>query len=257
MKYQVRCDMDGASESFPIESTTEDEAIEEAEDRCQAWLEDGGWDTSDGTVWAEARWSLWVEGEGGDAPIMKGFASVTIHPDAPVCVGDHDHVWASPHDVVGGSKSNPGVHGHGGGVIIKEVCARCGAYVITDTWAQNPDTGEEGLRSVEYRDADEESGSWIEAREERLLERVERLGEETAREAIAEGWDSREDYELTKVDTDTIREIMRDLGDPRADDDWCYAPEGREVVRAFFAGVERVAADYALDAYEAAGEEVE
>jgi hypothetical protein len=62
----------------------------------------------------------------------------------------HDHDWQSPHALVGGLKENPGVRGHGGGVVIHEVCVHCGTLRVTDTWAQNPSTGEEGLESVRY-----------------------------------------------------------------------------------------------------------
>jgi len=79
----------------------------------------------------------------------------------PDCASGHDHDWCSPLEVVGGCKSNPGVHGHGGGVVITEVCSHCGCYRVTDTWAQRPDTGQQGLTSVEYRDADDASTAWV------------------------------------------------------------------------------------------------
>ena len=47
---------------------------------------------------------------------------------------------------------DPGVHGHGGGVLITEVCRHCGCKRTTDTWAQNPETGVDGLRSVSYEE---------------------------------------------------------------------------------------------------------
>jgi hypothetical protein len=62
--------------------------------------------------------------------------------------------------VVGGHRDNPGVFGHDGGVIIREVCRHCAAYRVTDTWAQNPATGEQGLESVTYEEADEDSRAW-------------------------------------------------------------------------------------------------
>ena len=45
---------------------------------------------------------------------------------------------------------NPGVWGHGGGVIIEEHCTRCDATRTTDTWAQDGSTGQQGLTSVSY-----------------------------------------------------------------------------------------------------------
>lgn len=77
--------------------------------------------------------------------------TVTIDPEAPPCDDDSpDHDWQSPIEIVGGIVENPGVWGHGGGVTITECCMRCGCRRVTDTWAQRGDTGEQGLRSVEY-----------------------------------------------------------------------------------------------------------
>jgi len=44
----------------------------------------------------------------------------------------------------------------------REVCAHCGAYRDTDTWAQDPETGEQGLTSITYLPADEQSEEWAE-----------------------------------------------------------------------------------------------
>lgn len=89
--------------------------------------------------------------------------TVEIEPDEPDCTHEDGHDWQSPHEVVGGIEENPGVQGHGGGVVFTEVCAHCGAYRITDTWAQRPDTGEQGLHEVAYREADDESRTWVES----------------------------------------------------------------------------------------------
>jgi len=80
--------------------------------------------------------------------------TVAIDPDEPDCV-DVAHRWRSPHRLVGGIAENPGVWGHGGGVMITECCMRCGCARLTDTWAQDPETGEQGLTSVRY-----EPGRW-------------------------------------------------------------------------------------------------
>jgi hypothetical protein len=85
-----------------------------------------------------------------------------VDPEEPDCsAADHD--WCSPIEVVGGIDSNPGVWGHGGGVKITEVCRHCGGYRITDTWAQRQDTGEQGLESVEYHEADDASLAWVDS----------------------------------------------------------------------------------------------
>jgi hypothetical protein len=75
---------------------------------------------------------------------------VAVDPDEPKCGEGGEHDWQSPYDLVGGCKSNPGVWGHGGGVVINEACVRCGCKRVTDTWAQDGETGEQGLRGVSY-----------------------------------------------------------------------------------------------------------
>lgn len=94
------------------------------------------------------------------APGERNCITITIDAEEPDCSGD-DHDWQSPIGVVGGIKENPGVCGNGGGVIVMEVCAHCGRYRETNTWAQRPDTGEQGLTEVSYRDADERSLEWV------------------------------------------------------------------------------------------------
>jgi hypothetical protein len=46
------------------------------------------------------------------------------------------------------------VRGHGGGVVVSEVCQRCGIERVTDTWAQDPTDGQQGLEAVCYRRPD-------------------------------------------------------------------------------------------------------
>lgn len=84
-----------------------------------------------------------------------------IDPSEPECIEGEEHDWRSPYSVLGGLKENPGVWGHGGGIIIKTVCAHCGAYKIDDSWAQNPENGEQGLDSVEYHAPDDVSLAWL------------------------------------------------------------------------------------------------
>lgn len=83
--------------------------------------------------------------------------TIEIEPDEPGCT-EREHEWASDYDVVGGCESNPGVRGHGGGVLITEYCRHCGCGRTTDTWAQDQGTGEEGLTSVSY-----EPGAFVDA----------------------------------------------------------------------------------------------
>jgi hypothetical protein len=96
------------------------------------------------------------QGEKQTMTIDWGTELVSIHPPEPPCWAD-EHSWSAPRAIVGGIESNPGVYGHGGGVVMHEVCKFCGRYRTIDTWAQDRETGTQGLRSVEYRDADDES----------------------------------------------------------------------------------------------------
>jgi len=92
--------------------------------------------------------------------------TIEIEPREPDCEDGQTHDWQSPHEVVGGLEENPGVHGHGGGVVITEICAHCGLYRVTDTWAQDRETGEQGLTSVAYQEADDASSEWVSSRAE-------------------------------------------------------------------------------------------
>ena len=110
----------------------------------------------DGTIWVDALATDMISGESVSE-------TVTLEPEAPDCADGHDHDWQSPHEVVGGDRANPGVYGHGGGVVITEVCRHCGCYRVQDTWAQRRDTGERGLESTTYREADDRSLTWVDS----------------------------------------------------------------------------------------------
>ena len=140
---------EGGHQYANISADDIDEALEEARSNV-----DRSNYTCEGTIWIDVEVVDIVTGENGAATVM-------LEPEEPDCVDGHDHDWQSPYSVLGGIKDNPGVWGHGGGVIIKECCAHCGAYRVTDTWAQRQDTGEQGLTSVEYEDADEDSRWWL------------------------------------------------------------------------------------------------
>jgi hypothetical protein len=96
-----------------------------------------------GTLWISVQVTCEETGE-------EESDTVTLDEDAPDCESGEEHDWQSPHSLVGGLTENPGVHGHGGGVLITEVCSHCGCKRVTDTWAQNSQTGEQGLHSVTY-----------------------------------------------------------------------------------------------------------
>jgi hypothetical protein len=88
---------------------------------------------------------VYVECDDGTDEIV----TVTVEPDEPSCShGGHD--WRAPHEIVGGLEENPGVRGHGAGVIMTRVCMNCGCGRHTDTWAQNREDGTQGHTSVRY-----------------------------------------------------------------------------------------------------------
>lgn len=106
--------------------------------------------------------TIWIDVAVRNIDDDSDFAGTTValDPKPPRCDGE-DHQWAAPHELLGGCRESPGVSGHGGGVIIREVCRHCGIYRITDTWAQRQDTGEQGLRSTRYLPADDASLAWL------------------------------------------------------------------------------------------------
>lgn len=129
---------DGSGVVTDLEAETDEEALDAARDDIKS----GDWDLSEGTIWVSGDVYL------GDDLVDS--VTVALAPEEPECADGHTHDWASPHWLVGGLKENPGVQGNGGGVIYTEACPHCGAQKVTDTWAQNPETGEQGLTSVKY-----------------------------------------------------------------------------------------------------------
>jgi hypothetical protein len=135
--YTLRM-LDGSGVELEIKAASDEAAKEEARD----WARDGDWDVQS-TIWVSVR-VLDADGEDVDD------VTVEINPPEPKCSSAEGHDWQSPIEIVGGIEENPGVWGHGGGVKIYVVCMRCGCGRITDTWAQDSDTGRQGLTSVEY-----------------------------------------------------------------------------------------------------------
>jgi len=128
-----------------------------AAEAAEVFVNSGNWPAHDKTTWHHVR--VWPLGKDRGSDHAEDH-TVTLHPVEPAC-SCGPHVWCAPHEVVGGLKENPGVQGHGGGVVIREVCQHCGVYRITDTWAQDPATGEQGLESIRYEEADEASEAWV------------------------------------------------------------------------------------------------
>ena len=130
MRYQGSCDDGGIWEQDTADLDPED--WRSGEETMTTWV----------TVYLLDTWT-------GEAVSKR----VTIDPVEPDCTRGDDHSWRAwpPGDEHGG------VRGHGGSVIVTEACQHCGAYRLTDYWAQDPMTGEQGLESIEYRPADAES----------------------------------------------------------------------------------------------------
>lgn len=123
-----------------VESPSAEEALEEARSN----VDRSNYPDLEGTIWIDVSVRCKETGE-------EDSDTVACEAEEPECTSDAtEHNWQSPHDIVGGIEENPGVWGHGGGVIILEVCIQCGCERTTDTWAQNPETGEQGLTSVSY-----------------------------------------------------------------------------------------------------------
>jgi hypothetical protein len=126
------------------ETTIQAESDEMAKEAARDWAREGDYDL-DSTIWISARV---LDADGDDVADV----TVSIDPVPPKCSDSsrEGHDWQSPFSIVGGLESNPGVWGHGGGVIINEVCMRCGCARTTDTWAQDRATGKQGLTSISY-----------------------------------------------------------------------------------------------------------
>lgn len=139
----------------------------EVEGELQAWTEGGDWETSEGTFWV-VDYASAIDPV-TDREIDENTVNVRVEfqPEEPGCKRNREHDWQSPYSVLGGCKENPGVRGNGGGVVYREVCAHCGKYRVTDTWAQDPSTGIQGLTSVGYEDADDDSREWARSRSTR------------------------------------------------------------------------------------------
>lgn len=128
-----------------------------ASEARRAYVDSANWGVVDETTWVGVRaWrrlvALLADGAvvTDDDSLDDGFGRVAIEPEEPPCADGHDHDFRSPHWLVGGCDSNPGVWGHGGGVIMRAGCRHCGCGCVVDTWAQDPEDGTQGLTSTRY-----------------------------------------------------------------------------------------------------------
>lgn len=127
--------------------------FESGQEAAQDYVDTGEWNMDEEsescwiTVWA---WREGIDIDGDIVQVDRDSYTIRVDPDEPECSDGEDHDWQSPLEIVGGIKENPGVWGHGGGVVIQEVCMRCGCGKLIDTWAQDPQNGRQGLTSVSY-----------------------------------------------------------------------------------------------------------
>jgi len=131
-RYRL-CQPGGVQEQ--IEAGSDEEALEAARD----WVEGGDWEVT-ATTWVH------VDVYGVDPRRLVDTVTVKINPEEPPCEAGAPHHWQDD----GAPGFGSVVAGHGGGVILRDRCDRCGVRRIVDTWAQDRETGRQGLRSVEY-----------------------------------------------------------------------------------------------------------
>lgn len=142
--------------------------VDDPYDAAEEYTNDEAYPRESQTYWIRVRvWRCGYALSGKDKLDFveeDHFIRITKEPEELPCTCDTGHEWCTPYEVLGGIKENPGCWGHGGGVRYREVCRHCGSYMTVDTWAQDPETGEQGLKSVSYEPADEKSLAWIERR---------------------------------------------------------------------------------------------
>lgn len=149
---------DGFAELEYPEAESHQEAAEE-------YVETGEWGDRTSTQWIDvvvAKRRVLPNGE--IERFDEESVTVTLSAEEPPCLSGYEHEWVSPLSVVGGCQENPGVFASGGGARSVNICKHCGIYREDDTWAQRGDTGEQGLYSVSYRQADEKSLEWVETK---------------------------------------------------------------------------------------------
>jgi hypothetical protein len=143
-----------------------------------------------------------VDADADGDDVVVDSLRVQVDPGEPDCADDHEHHWISPHWLLGGVQENPGVVGHGGGVVCTEVCRHCGCARVTDTWATDPEDGTQGHTTVSY-----EAGRYADD----LIER----GAEAARRGDVVDLDQkgalyRIGYEAVRADADADAEADAD-----------------------------------------------
>ena len=138
---------EGVDESVMLEARTLPEAVKEARALVKEAME------VDRTEYVEAIVRSVTPGTEEPIDIED---SITHRMDPEPAHEPND--WRSPHELLGGLKENPGVQGHGGGVIVEEIDANSGIKRITNTWDQGQ--GPEPVETIRYEDPTNESLEW-------------------------------------------------------------------------------------------------
>lgn len=97
------------------------------------YVEGGDYESRDRTYWVLVKVST-----DDDQWTIR----VAIAPSEPPCKHGYKHRW-----------DNRGVRGNGGGAVSTDECPWCGARRITDTWASDPNDGEQGLEQIWFEEA--------------------------------------------------------------------------------------------------------
>lgn len=119
---------------------------DDAASAAQEYVSDGDYPTPDlleqvGTYWVRVT-AIEILGEDEDGEDVDGDRTthmIPVDPSEPPCSYKRGHNFRQD-----------SARGHGEGVVVVEVCHICGLEKITDTWAQCPVSGIQGLRSVRY-----------------------------------------------------------------------------------------------------------
>jgi hypothetical protein len=130
--------------------------MEHAKELASDWMRECEWDNDETirvdvlVIPVDAAGEPLTQPDGGD-PSDTDWEHiwVRIDPQEPRCT-EAEHNWQSPHEIVGGIEENPGVWGHGGGIVIHEVCMHCACGRVRDTWADDGRGGHMESESVRY-----------------------------------------------------------------------------------------------------------
>ena len=103
---------------------------ESAQEAAQEYVDGGDWGEATETQWISVNcWLLDEDGHPGDNCDVETVL-VEVDAEEPECSHEQGHEWLHRF-----------TRGHGGGVIVTEVCGRCGMVRTTDTWHQDHCTG--------------------------------------------------------------------------------------------------------------------